>query len=147
MAPVTELDYATTVAFRLTIDGESLGDFSGCDGLGCEVVLESREEGGNNGFVWQLPTRVKYTNVKLTRVLSSDTEKVTTWLSGVVNGYQRRTATITALRTNGQPVASWSLEGVVPVRWSGPSFSADSSKVLTETLEIAHQGFITSGKG
>jgi hypothetical protein len=31
---------------------------------------------------------------------------------------------------------------VIPVKWQGPSFSAESAKVATETLEIAHHGFM-----
>ena len=52
-----------------------LGTFNSCEGLGVEVVLEQREEGGNNGFVWQLPTRMKYSNVKLSRPLCADTRR------------------------------------------------------------------------
>jgi hypothetical protein len=31
---------------------------------------------------------------------------------------------------------------VVPVRWTGPSLNPDSPKVATETVEIAHHGFL-----
>ena len=46
-------DPAVSVCFAVTIDDSSydLGLFSTCDGLGCEVTVESRQEGGNNGFV------------------------------------------------------------------------------------------------
>ena len=53
----TSTEPAVTVCFEVSIDGDKLGAFSSCDGLGCEVVMEQREEGGNNTFVWQLPTR------------------------------------------------------------------------------------------
>ena len=58
---------AVSVFFIVQIDDKDLGSFNSCEGLGVEVVIEQREEGGNNGFVWQLPTRVKYSNIKLTR--------------------------------------------------------------------------------
>ena len=58
---------AVSVCFAVTIDDMQLGTFNSCEGLGVEVVMEQREEGGNNGFVWQLPTRMKFSNVKLTR--------------------------------------------------------------------------------
>ena len=38
--------------------------------------MEQREEGGNNGFVWQLPTRLKFSNIKLTRPVCADTTEV-----------------------------------------------------------------------
>jgi len=142
MAILQDVDTAVSVCFKVTIDGENLGTFASCEGLGCEVVMETREEGGNNFSVWQLPTRLKYPNVKLTRPLGKDTEKLAGWISTMATGYQRKTAIIEAMRANGTTVAKWSLYDVVPVRWSGPSLSPDQPKVVTETLEIAHHGFL-----
>ena len=79
-------DPAVSVCFIVKIDDQSLGAFNGCEGLGCEVVIEQREEGGHNGAVWQLPTRIKYPNIKLTRPVTKDTEKVTKWFSSVATG-------------------------------------------------------------
>jgi phage tail-like protein len=145
-------DPAVSVCFAVTISADGarrtpegamdLGTFSSCEGLGCEVVVEQREEGGNNAFVWQLPSRIKYSNIKLTRPLGKDTAKLTQWLATIIGGVERRNATITAMTADGQPVASWSLAEVVPVRWTGPSLNVDSPKVATETLEIAHHGFL-----
>ena len=50
----------------------AIGTFISCEGLGVEVVLEQREEGGFNGQVWQLPTRLKYPNIKLKAELQAD---------------------------------------------------------------------------
>jgi phage tail-like protein len=129
------------------IDDLSLGSFNSCDGLGCEVVIEQREEGGNNGFVWQLPTRIKYGNVKLTSPVGPDSVKLTTWLASFATGVERRTATISARASDDNViVASWQLDGVIPVRWSGPQLSPDSPKVATETIELAHHGFLPPDK-
>jgi hypothetical protein len=111
---MAEVDEAVAVCFVVRIDDESLGSFNSCDGLGIEFTVEQREEGGNNGMVWQLPTR--------------------------------KTAIIEARTLDGTVVASWALSGVVPVRWSGPQLSADSPKVATETLELAHHGFLSTAK-
>jgi phage tail-like protein len=142
-----DVNTAVSICFVVSLDDESLGSFTGCEGLGCEVVMEAREEGGNNDFVWQLPTKLKYSNVKLTRPLGRDTEKVARWFASMATGFTRRTATVQAMRADGKPVATWSLYGVVPVRWSGPSLTADSPKVVMETVEIAHQGFVATGAG
>ena len=72
---MAEKDPAVSVCFSVTIDNNELGTFSSCEGLGVEVVLEQREEGGFNGHVWQLPTRLKYTNIKLSRPLGPDTDE------------------------------------------------------------------------
>lgn len=144
MTQLQDVDTAVSVCFVVKIDDASIGAFSSCDGLGCEVVMETREEGGNNAFTWQLPSRLKYSNIKLSRPLGADTAKVAAWVSSVAQGYERRTAVIQAMRADGTQVAEWSVIDVVPVRWTGPSLSADQPKVLTETLEIAHHGFTTA---
>ena len=136
-----EVDMALSISFVVTLDDTDLGAFYTCEGLGCEVVVESREEGGNNGFVHQFPTRLKYPNIKFTRPLGRDTVKVTRLFSSMVSGYRRSTATIVVRRGDNTPLVRWSLTGVLPIRWTGPSLNPDQSKVLTETLEIAHQGF------
>lgn len=137
-----DVDTALSVCYVVRLDGTDLGVFSSCEGLGCEVVMETREEGGNNGLVWQLPTRLKYPNIKLSRPLGRDSEKVARLFSEMVNGYSRSTGLIQAMRANRDVIAQWQLLDVVPVRWSGPSLNPDQPKVLTETVEIAHHGFI-----
>jgi len=135
------VDWALTVSYQVRLDNEELGDFATCEGLGIEVVIETREEGGNNDFVWALPSRLKYPNVKLTRALSADAAKVVRWISGIVESKDRSNGEIIAKTSAGETVLTWSLADVVPVRWTGPSLNSDSSKVAIETLELAHHGF------
>jgi phage tail-like protein len=130
------------VCFTLKFDDQLIGTFNSCEGLGLEVVMEQREEGGNNTMVWQLPTRLKYSNIKLTRPIGEDSRKLTKWITDAMNKLAPTTGVIAALGADGTKVAQWSLEGVVPVRWTGPSLNLDSPKVFTETLEIAHHGFL-----
>ncbi len=139
-------DPAVSVCFIVKIDDFSLGSFNSCEGLGCEVVMEQREEGGNNGYVWQLPSRITYSNIKLSRPVTRDTEKVTRWIAGMVSGVTRKTGQISAMTADGRVVAHWNLLDVVPVRWQGPSLSPETAKVAVETLEIAHHGFLDSGR-
>jgi phage tail-like protein len=139
-------DATVGVYFRLKIDalgsGYDLGIFISCEGLSLEVQTEDREEGGNNGFVWKLPVRLKYSNVKFTRPVGPGSAEIAKWFADMGTTVKRTTAEITALTTQGKPLVTWKLDGVVPVRWQGPSFSAESPKVATETLEIAHHGFL-----
>ena len=137
-----DVDPAVSVCFSVKIDNDDLGYFISCEGLGVEVVLEQREEGGMNSQVWQLPTRLKYTNVKLSRPLGPDTTKIIEWFASMTTGVKRRTATIVARNAKNEAVATWNLSGVVPVRWTGPSLNVESPKVATETIEIAHHGFL-----
>ncbi|MCT9145044.1 phage tail protein [Streptomyces violarus] len=134
-------DPGSTIWFTLSIDGESLGYFNGCEGLSSQVEVEQRQEGGNNGFVWQLPTRVTFSTIRLTRPLTPDTTKVAKWISSVQTGIKRPTAQIAALRADGSEVARWGLIEVLPVSWSGPTLDPANPAVATEVLEIAHHGF------
>ncbi|MEQ0563490.1 phage tail protein [Amycolatopsis sp. NEAU-NG30] len=144
-----DTEEAVAVCYVVKLDDKNLGNlgaFSSCDGLGCEFVMEQREEGGNNGMVWQLPTRIKYSNIKLSRPVTEASAQITKWFASMASGIERKTATIEARTLEGKVIASWALEGVVPVRWSGPQLSADSPKVATETLELAHHGFLSPAK-
>lgn len=145
-------DTAVSVYFEVHVDhdlngGTELGAFTGCEGLGCEVVVEQREEGGLNAFVHQLPGRIKYTNVKLTRPVNADTAKIATWFASMNGTVKRTQAQIIAKNHNNEAVHTWTLIGVIPVRWQGPSLSVESPKVATETLELAHHGFLDTGLG
>lgn len=147
MADLTN-DPAVSTCFTVSVDGgHDLGAFSSCEGLGCEVVLEQREEGGNNEFIHQLPVRLKYTNVKLARPINGDSEKVALWFASMKGALERTTALIQAMRVDGAVIAAWSLEGVIPVRWQGPSFNVETLKPALETLELAHHGFTFRGGG
>ncbi|WP_086668317.1 phage tail protein [Lentzea kentuckyensis] len=139
---MTAPEEAVAVCFSVQVDKDDLGSFNSCEGLGCEFVIEQREEGGNNGMVWQLPTRIKYPNVKLTRPVTRDSQKITKWIAGMASGVKRRTAVIEAKTLEGKTIASWSLSEVIPVRWTGPQLSAEQTKVAMETLELAHHGFL-----
>lgn len=122
---MTGVDPGTSVHFRLRIDGIDLGDWSSCEGLGCEVEVEQHQEGGNNGFVWQLPSRVRYTNVTLTRPLIPDTAKVARFLATLPNGITRGTAQIAALRPDRALLVQWVwptwYSSAGPARPSGPT--------------------------
>lgn len=143
---MADQDEAVAVCFIVKIDDENLGAFNSCEGLGCEFVVEQREEGGNNGWVWQLPTRIKYSNVKLSRPVTRDSAKIAHWFASMASGVKRKTATIEARTLRGDMVARWSLMDVVPVRWSGPQLNPDTAKVAVETIELAHHGFLSDGR-
>jgi phage tail-like protein len=139
---MADTDMLVGLFFRIKIDSCDLGAFTTCDGLSMDVETEDRIEGGNNGFVHKLPVRIKYANVKFTRPVGPESAKVARWLASMgKNGITRGTAEIEALTPHMKKLVSWKLNGVIPVKWQGPSFSAESPKIAVETLEIAHHGF------
>ena len=141
-APDPNEDPAISTCFGVRIDQHDLGVFSACEGLGVEVVMEQREEGGNNSFIHQFPVRMKYTQVKLVRPLNSSSTKVAEWFASMAGDLSYSTAHISAMTQEGKVIAQWHLRDVLPVRWQGPSLNVDTAKAATETLELAHHGFL-----
>ncbi|MER7079895.1 conserved hypothetical phage tail region protein [Saccharopolyspora kobensis] len=132
--------FASSVFFRLTIAGDDLGRFHTCSGLGAQVEVEQFAEGGNNGFSWQLPTRITWTNITLTRPVTKDTAKISRWLAQTIRRAERKNGEIVALKPDLTPIARWQVLGIVPISWQGPSFDPGSAEAAVETLEIAHEG-------
>lgn len=141
------VDPAISLYFAVQIDGHYLGAFIGCEGLTVEIETEVWREGGNNDFAWTLPKGKKYSNIKLTRPLGPESQNVADWIAGITGPYARTQATITAMTPMNEKLVSWTLQEVIPVRWEGPSFNAESAKVAQETLELAHNGFVYEDPG
>ena len=135
-------DAAGLAQFAVEVDGIALGRFSTCEGLQAEYTFEEVMEGGNNAFVYRLPGRIKYQNVKLSRPLSKETGKSAKWFTSFANGKAKRgTAKVTVFGADLKPIGSWTLQSVFPARWTGPNFTAETNGVAKETLELAYHGF------
>jgi phage tail-like protein len=133
-----------SLRFNVVIDGLDLGAFTALDGLSAEYEVRSYEEGGENGYVHQLPGRMKYSNIKVTRPVDMESKALGMFFGLLAKGLgtSRLTATVIAFNDNTEPVAEWTFVGVWPVKYTGPSFSTDSPKVATETFEFAHTGLL-----
>jgi phage tail-like protein len=135
-----------SVRFMVKIDGYgSLGDWMKCEGLTVEYDVFEYQEGGVNSHVHRIPGRCKYPNVKLTRPLNDHSAKVAAWVSGIQRRVSRHTAVITVLDAAGDKVVQWNLDGAFPVRWTAPQLDVSASQGATETLELAHNGFLAMG--
>lgn len=135
---------ATCSRFALNIDGHDLGLFLTVDGLGIDVEVTEYREGGNPFFVHQIPGQFRYNNIILSRPIDASTTKVMDWLKSMADGMQRSNAAITALDASGKEVVTWSFHSVIPVRWTGPHLDVNAEMHATETLELAHHGFLFS---
>lgn len=136
-------DFAVSVYYKFTIDGIDLGVFTKVGGIGMKFDLESIKSGGGGAWMHQLVGRVQYDNLTLERAVNPDTKKVMRWLAKVAQDPRPTTAVLVALSPHGEEIVDWSLTGVVPVRWSGPSFDVSgSAQAATETLELAYRGFL-----
>lgn len=137
--------FAVSSLFTFTVGTHVLGSFTSCEGLGCYTEMVERREGGQNDHVRRFPTRLVYTNLTLARPLTQQTVAVWAWMEQASNPYLPPLplpATLVALGPDRRPLIRWAMLNVVPVRWSGPSFSAEQNQAATETLEVAHRGFV-----
>jgi phage tail-like protein len=138
---------ASTACFLVTLDFIPLGAFSSADGLGVEVECEKVKVGGQNDHDLALPTRLRYPNVRLRRPLTWQVQLTQAYFRFFTKHRHKGTAVIEAHHNDGSVIGSWSLSGVVPVKWNGPSFSmvVGTSAIAYEELEIAHDGFLSNG--
>jgi phage tail-like protein len=140
------IDPASSLSFYIRVPGYDAVGFTGIDGLSAEYDVQKYEEGGENTFVHQLPGRIRYTNIKLTRPVESPNEarpSLAAWFSTLVKAHRidRLDATVTAFDGNHRPVAVWNLRSICPIKYTGPSFSMDNAKAAVESVEFAHNGF------
>lgn len=143
-------DPLSSTQFTISLDSSPVGSFTEISGLGVTVETEDLVEGGQNGFVHRLPRGMKWQNVVLKRGVT-DSDALLEWLaecsgpglerrSGSGYAVPLRTATITVHDAAGRRVRGWRLERAMPVRWTGPRFSASARELAIEELEVTHCG-------
>jgi hypothetical protein len=62
------LDPLIGLRFEVKIDGDNIGSFTSCEGLGASIDMQEYHEGGENGFSYKIPGRLTFTPIVLTRV-------------------------------------------------------------------------------
>lgn len=149
--------YGLSMRFQVAIDDPTsnrltdLGMWSACKGLKVTFATTTVKLGGNYAYEQVLPEQIKYSNVTLERgMLKNDSMKVQSWLAGVakkwqdVDSYQGCSVTIKLYNATDDGYAmAWTLQHAYPVSWTGPSMVASESRIAIETLEFAHQGFLS----
>jgi phage tail-like protein len=120
-----------------------LGGFSECSGLEMSMTPHEYEQGGDNGRVLRFANRVKWTNIKLSRGIASNTA-LWDWHAEFVRGRgRRRDGVITLLDAQMVPRAIWHFSRGLPVKFTGPTMNAGTNTIAIEQIEIAHEGIIS----
>jgi phage tail-like protein len=126
--------------FYVAIDGITQAVFTEISGLQLETEVESYAEGGNNGFVHQLPGRTKVSNITLKRGIAG-TNELFKWYVTIANGtIDRRNLSVVQYDVKGNELVRWNFIKAYPVKWIGPQYQADGTGVAIETMELAHEG-------
>jgi phage tail-like protein len=109
--------------------------FTEVSGLQVEMQTMDYEEGGTNTFVHRLPGRLKIGNITLKHGLTKSNDFLKWCLQ-----FERKNLTVVMYDVAGQPVIRWHFNKAYVVKWSGPQFTADSTAMALESVEITHQG-------
>jgi phage tail-like protein len=127
--------------FKVEFQGLSVkeGYFTTVSGFSSQADVLEYPEGGQNTFVHRLPTRTKQGNITLKRGVIPDSA-LYEWFQKTTVQVEPVTLVITLLDTQMKPVKTWNLINAYPVKWTGGDLNASSTEILTESLEIAHNG-------
>lgn len=127
--------------FKIELPGSvTVGQFSQCSGLELTFEVYEYAEGGNNEFAHKLPGRLQFPNLVLSRGLT-DSDALLKWFAQTKSKAQVGDVTLTV--KSGDLTRTFAFHDAFPVRWTGPTFDANSAAVFgTETLEIAHSGLV-----
>jgi phage tail-like protein len=116
-----------------------VGFFTQVQGLAAQVDTIEYAEGGRNDFVYKIPSRIKHPILTLKRGVT-DESSLLSWLEQTVVEAKLSEITLNLRRPDDSVLRSWSFAAAYPVKWTGPDLNAGGAEVMSESLEIAHQG-------
>ncbi len=124
---------------------EPLGGFSDVSGLSSDMtVAEYRNGNDPENHVRKIPGVHKVADVTLKRGIVNS-QDLWEWIDNVrLNGIGAKRDVVITLRDEvGQDVQTWTLRGVVPLKYTGPSLSAKGgSDVAMEELVLSAEGLV-----
>jgi phage tail-like protein len=132
-----------SMRFKVTIDGHDLASWSKASGLEVSWDLVEYRAGDARNERWIFPGTTKYPTAKFERATDkASSQAVRDWLNKTSFKHKPSSAKVELYDAQGEVVADWVLNNVMPVKWSIAPLDAAGNKVATETLELAHTGFL-----
>jgi phage tail-like protein len=127
--------------FDLRFMFTSLGSFSEVNGLESEIETEDYHEGGNGQFVHRLP-KGRTSGRLVLRIGMTPDAFLFHWFNLYAMTYRVSPVHLTLhlRRPDRSEARTWGITNAYPVKWSGPSFKAQSGDVAIEAIELAHEG-------
>lgn len=127
------------------VDPESeLGGFSDVSGLVTEtVVSEYRNGNAKENHVKKIPLMHKVGDVTLKRGVV-DSNEFFAWIKQTrEQGYKaKRDVVITLKDETGAPVRKWSLQSVIPLKYTGPTLAGKGGDMAMEELVLSSEGML-----
>ncbi|MCC8465669.1 phage tail protein [Photorhabdus bodei] len=114
--------------------------FQRISGLSRELQTSQHSQGGENARNTWLAEKIQHGSLMLERGVMT-VPPLTLVFDRVLRGEKAVYAdvVIMLLNENSLPVASWTLNNALPVRWSTGDFDANSNAVLVNSLELRYQ--------
>jgi phage tail-like protein len=138
-------DPLVSAYFGVDFQGEVMGYFQECTGLGSENEVVEQKAVSDKGveILIKVPGRMKFNNITLKRGITSKMD-MWTWRKQVENGQvsaARRDGSIVMYGQDGSEMARWNLKRAWPSKLTGPAPNATQSQIGIEELEIVHEGY------
>jgi phage tail-like protein len=129
--------------FAVTFDDAAydLGYWSKVTGLGVTWDTVDYRVGDNNQ-VWTMPGIAKYDKIALSRATCPSSQQVQKWLAETSRKPKVFSGSIELTSWLGDSLCVWTLKSFVPIAWKIADLDSKSATVVTETLTIAHTGFL-----
>lgn len=142
--------YSAPVAFYFEFQFDAFTNiddqaFTEVSGLSVEMVTEEIEEGGANCYKHYVPKEYKYAQLTCKRALALDyNSSLSAWVDTILNSNSSAEikpydAVLSLKNAWGIPVASWSLQGLYPVKWSTSDFNAIKNELVIETFVFSYK--------
>lgn len=142
---INQQDPLVSSWFGVEFQGEVVGAFRECTGLGSEnEVVEYKASGQKGEFVIKkVPGRMKWNNITLKRGIT-DSMDMWRWRKLIEQGQigqARKNGTITMYNQQGVAIAKWNFINAWPSKLTGPSANANNNEVAIEEMELTHEGY------
>lgn len=113
--------------------------FQRISGLGRELQISQRFQGGDNVGAIHFPERVTHGNLLLERGVMMVTP-LTLAFDQILSEFRGRYLDVVVLLMNHRnvPLCSWTFSDVLPVRWQTGDLDANSNTVLLNVLELTY---------
>ena len=139
-------DYAPPTAFYFSVKFDGLNDmdssFQEVSGLKVTIGTIEKREGGDNNFVYYLPTPPKYENLVLKRCLL-DNSNLDKWCRDAIEKFRfdPKDIKLALLGADGSILASWSIVGAFPISWELSTLNSTSNQLAIESLTLKYRLF------
>jgi phage tail-like protein len=139
-------DYAPPTAFYFSVKFDGLNDmdssFQEVSGLKVTIGTIEKREGGDNNFVYYLPTPPKYENLVLKRCLL-DNSNLDKWCRDAIENFRfdPKDIKLALLGADGSILASWSIVGAFPISWELSTLNSTSNQLAIESLTLKYRLF------